>query len=121
MTDNGEHPTGTVDLLAPITLAAGGLALQTSADAMRALIKATGRTVTELLQGDDEADQMQAVAFLELHRRYARAGHLPDAGDLWDLAGAVEIDLTAAAPMIATDPLDAASSRISPPSATTGT
>jgi len=125
MTSNGEHATDVadlqpVDLLAPVKLAAGGVALQTSADAMRALIKATGRTVTDLLQGDDEADQMQAFAFLELHRRYARAGHLPDAAALWTMAGALEIDLTAAAPMLATDPLGDASSKTSPPSVISG-
>jgi hypothetical protein len=98
--------------------------LRVSASAMRSLYKATGRTMTELLQGtddpDSEADRMQAVAFLELHKRAARLGHLPDAGVLWDEAGDVEIDFRANVDDRAADPLGIGSSTTSPPSAAIG-
>jgi hypothetical protein len=92
--------------------------LRLSADTMRALRKATGRTMTELLSDDeDEADRIQALAFVELHRRAARLGHLPDAATLWDQAGVIEVDFNMPQPV---DPLGGGSSTTSPPSATTG-
>lgn len=64
-----------------------------SAEALRALKKATGRTMTELFsEGSDEVDRFQTLAFFELWRRLARLGHLPDAGELWERAGVVEVD-----------------------------
>jgi hypothetical protein len=98
--------------------------LRVSASAMRALAKVTGRSMTDLLQGSDdadaEADRMQAVAFLELHKRAARLGHMPDAGTLWDEAGNVEIDIAARPDDRVADPLDTASSKTSPLSADIG-
>jgi hypothetical protein len=92
--------------------------LRLSAEGLRALKKATGRTLTELVNDDDdEPTRFQAMAFAELHRRAARAGHLPDAGDLWERAGRVELDFVTAERL---DPLDAKSSTTSPPSAGTG-
>jgi hypothetical protein len=104
----------------PVRVDTGNIAFRASPDAMRALRKATGRTMSELLQEeDDEADRMQALAFLELHRRGARLGHLPDAGELWERAGLVEIEIEAPEGEYA-DPLGAESSTTSPPSAGTG-
>lgn len=91
--------------------------LRLSAEAMRALKKATGQQISDLANGDDEADRLQVLAFAELHRRAALAGHMPDAGALWEAAGLVEIDFQNAEPL---DPLDGGSSTISPPSAASG-
>jgi hypothetical protein len=92
--------------------------LRLSADAVRGLVKATGRTMSELLDDDtDEANRLQVMAFAELHRRLARLGHLPDAGELWEKAALVPVDFSVPT---APDPLDAESSRTSPPSAVTG-
>lgn len=88
-----------------------------SADCMRALHKATGQTMSDLLQGDDDASRLQATAFMELYRRAAAAGHMPDAGTLWELAGAVELDFEVAGPI---DPLGDGSSTTSPRSVDTG-
>ena len=91
--------------------------LRMSADSLRALRKATGRTMTDLLQDeDDEILRFQVMAFGELHRRYARLGHLPDAGELWERAGAVDLDF----PVPTVDPTQDGSSITSPPSAVTG-
>ena len=50
--------------------------LRLSADALRSLKKATGRTMTDLLADeDDEVSRFQVLAFAELHRRAARLGH----------------------------------------------
>jgi hypothetical protein len=106
---------------APIELETAQVNLRTSADAMRALIKATGHTMTELLQDDEnEADRMQAIAFLELHRRAARAGHPLDPGDLWERAGRVEIAISGEAPNPYADPLNDGSSTTSPRSVVSG-
>jgi len=94
--------------------------LRASADAMRAFTKATGRTLTDVLQGEDDADRFQALAFFELHARAARAGHLPDAGELYERAGAVEIEFSPSSTPVVADPLGAASSTTSPLSAATG-
>jgi len=94
--------------------------LRLSADAVRALTKATGRTMTDLLNDDeDEANRFQVIAFAELHRRYARLGHLPDADTLWEKAGYAELDFEIE-PTIVDDPLGTGSSITSPPSAGTG-
>jgi hypothetical protein len=93
--------------------------LRLTADAMRALKKATGRSMSELLNDeDDDANRIQVTAFAELHRREVRMGHMPDAATLWEQAGAVEVEFVAPEPM---DPLDDESSPTSPPSAPTGT
>jgi len=92
--------------------------LRLSAEAMRALRKATGCSMTELLaDDDDEANRLQVVAFAELHRRAKRSGHEPDAATLWDQAGQIEVDFAAPERL---DPLDDGSSTTSPPSAVTG-
>lgn len=113
------------DYLSEPVVISGDKPLRVSANAMKALHKATGRSMTELLQGADdaeaEADRMQAVAFLELYKRAAKLGHLPDAGALWDEAGDAEIDVAAdATPTRVQDPLDGDSSRTLPPFADTG-
>ena len=70
----------------PVEVIAGSIRM--SPDAMRALKKATGRSMGELLQDDDdEAAKFQVMGFAELHRRYARLGHLPDPAELWERAG----------------------------------
>jgi hypothetical protein len=89
--------------------------LRISPAGMRALTKATGRTMTELME--DDADRLQVMAFLELGRRALAAGHPVDAGELWAAADDVEVDFVAPAPL---DPFDGASSTTSPPSAGTG-
>jgi hypothetical protein len=99
----------------PVTLIAGE-GLRFSADALRALNKATGRTLTELVDSDDQVDRFQTMAFAELHRRAARAGHLPDAGELWERAGRVELILEPAKPL---DPTAGEFSTTSPLSAPT--
>jgi hypothetical protein len=93
--------------------------LRLSADAMRALKKATGRTMSDLFNDDeDEANRIQVMAFAELHRRGARLGHLEDAATLWDMAGAAVVEFEA--PELAADPLGGVSSPISPRSADIG-
>jgi hypothetical protein len=82
-------------LLEPIEVGADH-PLRLSAEGLRSLKKATGRTLTDLLQDDeDESLRFQVLAFAELHRRAARLGHLPDAGSLWEQAGTVELDFVA--------------------------
>lgn len=101
----------------PVTIEPG--AIRMSAEAMRSLKKATGRSMTELLQDDDdEANKFQCMAFAQLHRRAAALGHLPDAAVLWDQAGLIDIDFVVEDALA--DPLGAGSSPISPPSATSG-
>jgi hypothetical protein len=73
---------------------------------------------------DDEVARLQAIAFAELYRRdvhrEATGGHPtgeePDAGELWERAGTVELEFVIAPP----DPLAGGSSGTSPPSATSG-
>jgi hypothetical protein len=92
--------------------------LRLSADALRCLKKATGRTMSELLtDDDDDVGRFQVLAFAELYRRLARLGHLPDAGELWERAGAVELDFVSER----RDPTPGESSTGSPPSVATGT
>jgi hypothetical protein len=92
--------------------------LRLSADTMRALKKATGRNMSELLNDDDDdANRIQVVAFAELFRRYLPSGHTPDAAALWEEAGAAEVDFTAPEPI---DPLGGGFSQTSPPSVGTG-
>ena len=92
--------------------------LRLSAEAMRALRKATGRGMSELLNDDDdEANRIQVMAFAELHRRGVRLGHLDDAATIWERAANVEVDfITPTAP----DFLGGVSSETSPRSAGTG-
>jgi hypothetical protein len=82
--------------------------LRLSPDAIRALTKATGRTLTELLgdaEGEDEATRIQVLGFADLYRRYARLGHLPDAATIWEQAARAYIPFaTSAAPPDPTEP-----------------
>jgi hypothetical protein len=92
--------------------------LRLSAEAMRALRKATGRSMSDLLNDDDDdANRIQVMAFAELHRRGTRGGHLDDAATLWERAGAVEVDFIAPTPP---DFLGGESSETLPRSAGTG-
>lgn len=112
MPENEQHDWMTE----PVELTVGTIRL--SADAMRSLQKATGRTMTDLIQDEDDvANRFQVMAFAQLYRRGARLGHLPPADELWEAAGAVDIEFEADGPV---DPLDAASSTTSPPSVATG-
>jgi hypothetical protein len=100
----------------PVEVTPGSIRL--SADAMRALKKATGRQMGELLaDDDDEAAKFQVMGFAELHRRYTRLGHLPDPAELWERAGIVELSFV---PGDRPDPTSGESSTTSPPSAATG-
>lgn len=102
---------------APVVVASGRV-LRLSADSLRALKKATGRTMSELLNDeDDEAARFQVMAFAELYRRYLPGGHMPDAGKLWDMAGAIEIDFETE---MAADPTPGGFSTGSPLSADIG-
>lgn len=99
----------------PVEISAGNLRL--SADAIRALKKATGRTMTELLNDDDdEAAKFQVMGFGELYRRHARLGHLPDPAELWERAGVVELEFVNERP----DPTNGEPSKTSPSSADIG-
>ena len=95
--------------------------IRLSADALRALRKGSGRTLTELLNvpeddAEGQADKFQVMAFAELYRREVRGGHMPDAGTLWERAGRVELDFVVAE----RDPTPGESSTDSPPSVATG-
>jgi hypothetical protein len=99
----------------PVDIVPGSIRL--SPDAMRALKKATGRTMGDLLQDDDDdASKFQVMGFAELHRRGVMSGHMPDPGDLWDRAGRVELNFVTGRP----DPTSGESSRTSPSFAATG-
>jgi hypothetical protein len=87
-----------------VTLAGRGFRVR--ANDMRALRKATGMTMAELLDSDDLADQTQAMAFLSLRRKYPDL----DAGELWEAAGDVEVDYDAEPGVQLPDPTAAPSS-----------
>jgi hypothetical protein len=92
--------------------------LRMSANALRALRKGAGRPMSELMEDDsDDGNRPQVMAFLELYSRAQRAGHPVEAGELWQLAGDIEVIYTQPP---APDPLAAESSPISPRSVTTG-
>lgn len=103
----------------PVTIAADR-PLRMSPNALRSLTKATGRSFSELLTDEaDEANRVQVMAFAELYRRADRAGHMPDAGQLWELSGAVDVIWQGPEnPLV--DPTEGASSTTSPPSADSG-
>jgi hypothetical protein len=84
-----------------------------SPQAMRMLTKATGRTMSQLMESPEDADKFQAMAFFELRRRHPNLS----AEDLWDRAGTVEIELGA---VVTADPFGTAPSTGSPTSPTTG-
>jgi|SRR5215471_412566 len=95
-----------------------GKALRLSPDGVRALAKATGRSMTELLTDDaDEANRFQVIVFADLHRRFSRSGHMPDAATLWEMAGRADVILE---PDDVPDPLDSESSTLSLPSVDIG-
>jgi hypothetical protein len=93
--------------------------LRLSPDAIRALTKATGLTLTELLADDgDEGTRIQVMGFADLFRRYSRAGHLPDAATIWNQAARAYVPFVASSPP--NDPLEHGSSTDSPDSVATG-
>jgi len=96
--------------------------LRLSSNAMRALHKATGRPLSEILQDtDDEESRWQATAFGDLYRRAVDSGHMPDASTLWEWAGDIDLTFTVdTAPMQITDPLEPGYSTTSQDSAATG-
>lgn len=98
-------------------IAVGDLVFRLSADALRSLKKATGRTMSDLVNDEDETARFQTMAFAELYRRYVRSGHMPDAGELWERAGRVDLVF---APSAELDPTNGESSTASPHSAATG-
>ena len=100
----------------PVDIVPGTLRM--SVAAMASLKKATGRGLGELLQDDDETLKFQTMAFVELFRRYARLGHIPDAGELWERAEMVELNFVQGAPEV--DPTSGATSTISLPSVDIG-
>jgi hypothetical protein len=67
--------------------------VKATAAALRALKQATGATFAELLADVDEANRLQAMMFVELHKRATRLGHIPEPQILWEQAGLVEIDI----------------------------
>ena len=88
--------------------------MRLSAEALRALKKATGRSLTDLTSDDDDIEtRFQVTAFAELYRREVRRGHMPEPSVLWERAGRVELDFVATD---RADPLGAASSTTPPPS-----
>jgi len=93
-----------------------------SANCMRAVLKATGRNMTEIMQDEEhDEDRFQLTAFAELYRRAVASGHMPDAATLWEWAGDAEVEMVAnVEPLQVRDPLDTASSTTSPRSAITG-
>jgi hypothetical protein len=96
--------------------------LRLSADAMRALAKGSGRSLTDILQDpEDDATRWQATAFGELYRRADRSGHMPDAATLWEWAGRADLAFSVDTETLQlADPTGRASSQTSPDSATTG-
>jgi hypothetical protein len=106
-------------LLEPVEIAPDR-PLRLSPNALRSLAKATGRSLSDLLTDEaDEANRVQVIAFAELYRRADRAGHMPDAGALWEMAGAVDVEFNGPENP-AMDPTEGASSTTSPPSADIG-
>ena len=85
-----------------VTVTARGFRVR--ANDIRALKKATGLTLGDLLNGDDMADQTQAMAFLALRRRHPDE----DPALLWDRSGDVEVNFADEVPT--PDPTDAPSS-----------
>ena len=61
---------------------------------IRALKKATGLSMGDLLSGDDMADQTQAMAFLALRRKHPDE----DPALLWERSGDTEVEFEGEAP-----------------------
>jgi hypothetical protein len=124
MTD--ETPAPEVPMMAEIPeiheITSASLSLRISPAGLRALEKASGRTMTELLADDaDFPVRFQVFAFAELYREARRAGRRSediDPGEMWEEAADVEIDFMGQPGPH--NPLDAGSSTTSPPSAATG-
>lgn len=76
---------------------------------MRAVEKVTGLTFGEVM-GAGTADTFQAIALIELRKRDPAAGRVTDDGELWELAGELEVVMGEAAPIPRPDFLDATSS-----------
>ena len=94
----------------PVRIDATGIRMRPND--MRQLTKATGRTFEQLLQSEESADKFQAMSFIELRRRHPDL----DAGELWDMAGDVVVEMG----NDQVDPTVSVLPTISPPSADTG-
>jgi len=108
--ENGKTPTTTTAVPEVVYLDVQNIRM--SPQAMRLLTKATGRSMTQLMESPEDADKFQAMAFFEVRRRHPELS----AEQLWELAGEVEVELGAVTP----DPFGTASSTGSPASPTTG-
>ena len=77
----------------------------------KAVMKASGRTLTELIDDSaDLGDKLQAFAFLELRKLDRANGEESDPGELWSLAEDVDVDLIMDGEVPTPDPLSATSS-----------
>jgi len=92
----------------PIRVSSRGFRLRPSDG--RALTKATGRTLNELLSGSDMADQLQAFAFIELRRRDRDNGAERDPLDVWAAAEEADIEMDSPDDVPTPDPLGEVSS-----------
>ena len=81
-----------------------GRGFRVRANDIRALKKATGMSLGDLLNSDDMADQTQAMAFLQLRRLHPEE----DPGELWERSGDVDIEFEGPNPT--PDPTDEPSS-----------
>jgi hypothetical protein len=72
----------------PDLVTVGTKGFRVRANDIRALKKATGLTMGDLLSGNDMADQTQAMAFLALRRQHPDE----DPGELWERAGDAEVE-----------------------------
>jgi len=79
---------------------------------MRQLTKVTGRTFQQMVDSDEPADKLQALAFVELLHRHPG----DDPAELWERAGMVYVELNAEP----VDPTANGRPTMSPPSAVTG-
>jgi hypothetical protein len=78
----------------PEIVTVGARGFRVRANDIRALKKATGLTLGDLLNGDDMADQTQAMAFLALRRKHPDE----DPGELWERAGDIDVEFDAEPP-----------------------
>ena len=72
----------------PEVVTVGARGFRVRANDIRALKKATGLSLGDLLESDDMADQTQAMAFLQLRRRHPDE----DPGELWERAGDTDVE-----------------------------
>ena len=109
--EHAEHVTRLPNAPLPdeVTIDTTNLELRMTPNQMRALKAETGRTLEELVgEGADDADRMQAMAWLELRRQGFDAR--------WSAVGDVAVVVKSEAP----DPTSSGDSTSSPRSAATG-